>query len=59
LIKNQILETLKLISFSGEKQNIFDSGYIRNVMVFGDQVDIDLLVKNPSLQARKKWRLKF
>ena len=52
--KKSILETLKLISFSGEKQNIFDSGYIRNVMVFGDQVDIDLLVKNPSLQARKK-----
>ena len=52
--KKSILETLKLISFSGEKQNIFDSGYIRNVMVFGDQVDIDLLVKNPGLQARKK-----
>ena len=49
-----IMSELKLISFSGEKQNIFDSGYIRNVMVFGDQVDIDLLVKNPSLQARKK-----
>ena len=52
--KKSILETLKLISFSGEKQNIFDAGYIRNIMVFGDQVDIDLLIKNPSLQARKK-----
>jgi len=52
--KKLITETLKLISFSGEKQNIFDSGYIRNIMVFGDQVDIDLLIKNPSLQARKK-----
>jgi ATP-binding protein involved in chromosome partitioning len=52
--KKLIIETLKLISFSGEKQNIFDSGYIRNIMVFGDQVDIDLLIKNPSLQARKK-----
>ena len=35
-------------------QDIFDAGYIRNIMVFGDQVDIDLLIKNPSLQARKK-----
>ncbi|MAU58291.1 MAG: chromosome partitioning protein [Flavobacteriaceae bacterium] len=52
--KKSILETLKLISFLGEKQNIFDAGYIRNIMVFGDQVDIDLLIKNPSLQARKK-----
>ena len=52
--KKSILENLKLISFSGEKQNIFDAGYIRNIMVIGDQVDIDLLIKNPSLQARKK-----
>ncbi len=52
--KKLIIETLKLISFSGEKQNIFDSGYIRNIMVFGDQVDIDLLIKKPKFTSKKK-----
>ena len=54
IVKKSIIDTLKMISISGENQNLVDGGFIKNVMVFGDQVDIDLIIKNPSLQARKK-----
>ncbi len=54
IVKKSIIDTLKMVSVSGENQNLIDSGFVKNVMVFGDQVDIDLIIKNPSLQARKK-----
>ena len=31
-----------------------ESGAVKNVVVFGDEVVIDLTLSNPSLQARKK-----
>ena len=39
---------------SGSDENIVSSGVLKNIQVFGDQVDIDLSVSNPALQARKK-----
>jgi ATP-binding protein involved in chromosome partitioning len=49
-----VLSALKKISVPGEGENIIDKGVVNNVMIFGDQVDIDLQLENPSLQARKK-----
>ena len=54
LTKKNIIKTLEKISFSGETDNIVSSGVLQNVQVFGDQVDIGLLVSNPALQARKR-----
>ncbi len=54
LKKTDILEALKEIKVSGNQQNIVEAGYVKNLQVFGDQVDIDLLLPNPTLQARKK-----
>jgi len=54
LNKKNIIKTLEKISFSGETDNIVSSGVLQNVQVFGDQVDIGLLVSNPALQARKR-----
>ena len=54
ITKQAIFDALKEISLPGEGQNIIDRGVVTNVMIFGDQVDIDLQLENPSLQARKK-----
>ena len=54
LNKKNIIKTLEKITFSGETVNIVSSGVLQNVQVFGDQVDIGLLVSNPALQARKR-----
>ena len=54
LNKKNIIKTLEKITFSGEADNIVSSGVLQNVQVFGDQVDIGLLVNNPALQARKR-----
>ena len=54
ITKNAVLSALKKISVPGEGENIIDKGVLKNVMIFGDQVDIDLQLENPSLQARKK-----
>ena len=52
--KVDIYNALKTIFLTGDKDNIIDSGVVSNVMIFGDQVDIDLKIQNPTLQARKK-----
>ena len=54
ITKQAIFDALKEISLTGEGQNIIDRGVVTNLMIFGDQVDIDLQLENPSLQARKK-----
>ena len=54
ITKEAVFEALKKISLPGEGGNIIDKGAISNIMIFGDQIDIDIQLENPSLQARKK-----
>ncbi|MEL6483305.1 MAG: Mrp/NBP35 family ATP-binding protein [Bacteroidota bacterium] len=54
LSKNDVLKALEKITVPGEGQNMVESGAVTNVQVFGDEVEVDLTIKNPSLQARKK-----
>ena len=49
-----VLKALKSISAPGDEKNIVESKAVLNVMTFGDQIDIDLKLENPTLQARKK-----
>ena len=52
--KEAVLKALKIISLPGVGGNIVDDGVVSNILIFGDQIDIDLQLQNPSLQARKK-----
>lgn len=52
--KNEIISALKTISVPGEGQNMVESGAVTNVQVFGDEVEVDITINNPSLQAKKK-----
>ena len=51
LTKQNITKTLEKVNMSGSKDDIVSSGILKNVQVFGDQVDIyvifffDLLFK--------------
>lgn len=54
ITKEAVIESLKTISLPGEGGNLVDQGVVSNIMIFGDQIDIDLQLQNPSLQARKK-----
>ena len=54
MTKSEILRALSTISAPGEGQNLVESGAIKNVQVFGDEVVVDVTIGNPSLQAKKK-----
>ena len=52
--KKDILKALETITVPGEGQNMIESGAIKNIVVFGDEVVVDITIKNPSLQAKKR-----
>ncbi|MBJ6369129.1 Mrp/NBP35 family ATP-binding protein [Snuella sedimenti] len=54
LNKKDILKALESITVPGEGQNMVESGAVKNVVTFGDEVIVDLTIKNPSLQAKKR-----
>lgn len=57
--KTDILKALEKISAPGEGQNLVESGSVTNVQVFGDEVEVDVTIKNPSLQAKKKTEVEI
>ncbi|WP_047247220.1 Mrp/NBP35 family ATP-binding protein [Maribacter thermophilus] len=57
--RKQVLEALKYITVPGEGQNMVESGAVKNVQIFGDEVEIDVTIGNPSLQARKKTEVEI
>lgn len=59
LNKNDILKALESITVPGEGQNMVESGAVRNVITFGDEVVVDITIKNPSLQAKKKTEVEI
>ena len=54
LNKQDILKALETISVVGEGQNMVESGPVINLVTFGDEVIVDITIKNPSLQAKKR-----
>jgi ATP-binding protein involved in chromosome partitioning len=57
--KKEVLKALETISVPGEGQNMVESGAVTNVQIFGDEVEVDITIKNPSLQARKKTEVEI
>lgn len=54
LEKKDILAALETITVSGDSKNMVESGAVKNVMTFGDEVVVDLLLKTPALHIKKK-----
>ena len=57
--KKEVLKALETITVPGEGQNMVESGAVRNIQIFGDEVEVDITIKNPSLQARKKTEVEI
>ena len=54
LNKQDIYKALETITVPGEGKNLVESGALKNVMTFGDEVIVDITITNPTLQAKKK-----
>ncbi len=54
LNKQDIFKALESITVPGEGQNMVDSGAVKNIITFGDEVIVDITIQNPSLQAKKR-----
>lgn len=54
LNKENIKLALKAVKASSGKGNVVDEGEIKNIQVFGNEVDIDLEIASPALHVKKK-----
>ena len=54
LDRKEILKALETITVAGEGKNMVESGAIANVLTFGDEVVIDLVLHVPALHIRKR-----
>ncbi len=52
--KDAVKEALKGIRISGSDVDIIQAKAIQNIICFGSDVHIDLIINNPTLQAKKK-----
>lgn len=57
--KKSVLEALRKITVPGEGKNMVDSGAVQNIVVFGDEVVVDVVINNPSLQAKKRTEVEI
>ncbi|MDH3699620.1 MAG: Mrp/NBP35 family ATP-binding protein, partial [Flavobacteriaceae bacterium] len=59
LKKEAIIQALETLSVPGEGKSIIEAGALKNMQIFGDEVVLDLVIGNPSLQARKKLEVEI
>ena len=59
ITKQDILKALETITVPGEGQNMVESGAVKNVVTFADEVIVDITITNPALQARKKTEVEI
>ena len=54
LDKNNILKALETITIAGEGKNMVESGAVSNVVTFGDEVVVDLVLHTPAMHIKKR-----
>jgi ATP-binding protein involved in chromosome partitioning len=54
LDRKEILKTLETISIAGEGKNMVESGAVQNVITFGDEVVVDLIIATPAMHIKKR-----
>jgi ATP-binding protein involved in chromosome partitioning len=54
LDKKDIFKALETISIAGEGKNMVESGAVTNVVTFGDEVIIDLVLNTPAMHIKKR-----
>ena len=54
LDRKEILKALETITIAGEGKNMVESGAIKNVLIFGDEVTVDLTITTPAMHIKKR-----
>lgn len=54
LEKSEILKALETITIAGEGKSMVESGAVQNIVVFGNEVVIDLVVSTPAMHIKKR-----
>lgn len=54
LDRKEILKALETITIAGEGQNMVESGAVANVLTFGDEVVVDLVLHTPAMHIKKR-----
>ena len=54
LDRKEILTALQTITIAGEGKNMVESGAIQNVLTFGDEVVVELVLSTPALHIKKR-----
>lgn len=54
LNRKEILKALETITVAGEGKNMVESGAVQNVLTFGDEVVVDLVLTTPALHIKKR-----
>lgn len=52
--KQDIYTALETITAPGEGKSLIENNNVTNVVIFGDEVNVDVTISNPTLQAKKK-----
>ena len=52
--KEQILKVLETITVAGEGKNMVESGAVKNVMMFADEIVVDLVLSSPAMHIKKR-----
>ena len=52
--KKQIQEALKSVKVKGDEKSLIENNLVTNILVFGDEVNIDITIHNPTLHAKKQ-----
>ncbi|KLT68997.1 MULTISPECIES: Mrp/NBP35 family ATP-binding protein [Flavobacterium] len=54
LDRKEILKALETITIAGEGKNMVESGAVANVITFGDEVVVDLVIHTPAMHIKKR-----
>lgn len=54
LDRKEILKALETITVAGEGKNMVESGAIQNVLTFGDEVVVEVVLNTPALHIKKR-----
>jgi ATP-binding protein involved in chromosome partitioning len=54
LDRKEILLALETITIAGEGKNMVESGAVKNVLTFGNEVVVDLIVTTPAMHIKKR-----
>ena len=52
--KKDILKALETITIAGEGKNMVESGAVTNVVTFGDEIIVDLVLHTPAMHIKKR-----